>query len=516
MAYLDEKVVLNFYLHTLKRDGINFLKEKRELKENIAQEIEALLKAEEMHDKIVIAKELWKLLFTGALTYIDPDKRGYDDIFNYFNEYVVFEELIFASDAFYRDHTLHCLWVYFLGEYVRRQGDYDSILHDEYQEMLFALETFAKTIVNSRHQANFKDFIDVLDLARKLVDNQEAIWCIAALTHDLGYPIKKIGKINKSIQKILPYFQVKKYDVFDFSYTNIQQNFINDFIDLMSYDVELKFSLDTEEASLARIFKQVFTSKTGGALAIDDDALERLSDDEKTQFKSYFKKNTNIEIKLNKTKRMGFSHDFEQYEHGIMSAYLLMKTIHSFNTLKFSYNDFKSVDKDDLDVVKLAAISGILTAISNHTSANYQIKNISSLNDFLILIDELEEFSRISRAAQQRQFIEEFCKTNLSFKEGWFSIEFTFDNENVEALDPEFAFKTRCKRFLSLFDIANLDEKLKISLSCLDKIGSNDDVYCLEIASNYANILINGQEQDITKYLKSNIFYNKEEYIALK
>lgn len=38
-------------------------------------------------------------------------------------------------------------------------------------------------------------------------------------------------------------------------------------------------------------------------------------------------------------------------------------------------------------------------------------------------------------------------------------VDFIFDNENLENLDPEFAFKGRCKKFLTLFDIYNLDNK---------------------------------------------------------
>ncbi len=515
MAYLDEKVVLKFYADALAKDEINFLKGKEDLKKRITEQIESLLKAKEMHDKIMIAKGLWKLLFEGAMSYIDPDKRGYDDIFAYFDEYVDFEELIFASDAFYRDHTLHCLWVYFLGEYVRRNDDYQTILVDEYKEMLTVLEKPAQSIMQSQYRDIFKDFIYIVDVAQKVVNNREAVWCITALTHDLGYPIKKIEKINKAIQKILPYFQVKKYDVFDFSYTNIQQNFINDFIDLMCYEVRLDFSLEAKDESLAKIINEVFNINEDGTFFIDNEALTRLSEGERHRIKRHIGQNTNIEIKMNKTKRMSFSHDFEHYEHGIMSAYLLMKTIHSFNTLRFSYNDFKAIGKEDLDAVKFASIEEILAAVSNHTSSKYQIKNISSMADFLILIDELEEFSRISRAAQQRQFIEEFCKTELSFTDGWFCVDFTFDNENVEALNPEFAFKGRCNRFLTLFDIPNLDEKLKIRLRCIDKIAGNNDIYTLELATKYANILINGKEQNIPQYLKSNIFYSKEEYMAL-
>ncbi len=515
MAYLDEEVVLKFYAHALARDEINFLKGKEGLKKEIVKQIEALLKAKEMHDKIMIAKELWKLLFEGAMSYIDPDKRGYDDIFAYFDEYVNFEELIFASDAFYRDHTLHSLWVYFLGEYVRRNDAYQTILVDEYKEMLAGLEKLGDSIIQTGEHDIFKDLLFILEVVRSIVNNQEAVWCVTALTHDLGYPIKKIEKINKAIQKILPYFQVKKYDVFDFSYTNIQQNFINDFIDLMCYEVRLNFSLETKEEDLAKIIKEVFNIDASGEVTVDNAVLAKLSEDDRKRLQGHIKGNTNIAIKMNKTKRMSFSHDFEHYEHGIMSAYLLMKTIHSFNTLKFSYNDFKAMGREDLDVVRFASMEGILAAVSNHTSSKYQIKSIGTTGDFLILIDELEEFSRISRAAQQRQFIEEFCKTDLSFTDGWFCVDFTFDNENVEALDPEFAFKGRCKRFLTLFDIPNLDEKLRIRLRCLDKIAGNNDIYTLELANRYANILINGEEQNIPRYLKSNIFYSKEEYMAL-
>lgn len=72
-----------------------------------------------MNNKISIACKLWKVLFEAAMTSINPDKTGYDKLFKYFDAYVEFEELIFASDSFYRDHTLHCIWVYLLGEYLK-------------------------------------------------------------------------------------------------------------------------------------------------------------------------------------------------------------------------------------------------------------------------------------------------------------------------------------------------------------------------------------------------------------
>ena len=133
----------------------------------------------------------------------------------------------------------------------------------------------------------------------------------------------------------------------------------------------------------------------------------------------------------------------------------------------------------------------------------------------LILIDELEEFSRISRANMNRQFIHEFCKSNIYFKDGVINIDFIFDNENIVNLDPEKAFKGRCKRFLTLFNINKLDKDLKIKLRCIGKLPYNNNIYSLEIANKYANITINDVEQNIPKYLQSDAFYTKEMYMKL-
>lgn len=86
----------------------------------------------------------------------------------------------------------------------------------------------------------------------------------------------------------------------------------------------------------------------------------------------------------------------------------------------------------------------------------------------------------------------------------------------IEALAPEFAFKGRCKRFLTLFDIRNLDDNLKIRLRCIDNIQGKNNIYSLEMAKKYANITINGKEQNIPEYLKSSTFYTREEYAMLK
>ena len=105
---LNEEYVLNYYLSELMEGKINYLENRENYKNRIAKYIVDLRDSNNINEKINNAKKLWKVLFEAAMTYIDEDKRGSDRLFKFFDEYVEFEKLIFASDSFYRDHTLHC------------------------------------------------------------------------------------------------------------------------------------------------------------------------------------------------------------------------------------------------------------------------------------------------------------------------------------------------------------------------------------------------------------------------
>jgi hypothetical protein len=48
-------------------------------------------------------------------------------------------------------------------------------------------------------------------------------------------------------------------------------------------------------------------------------------------------------------------------------------------------------------------------------------------------------------------------------------------------------------------------------LRCLSQLPDNRSEYVLEISKNYANIVVNGVEQDIPQYLQSRHFYAKDE-----
>lgn len=511
--FVDEKTVMRFYLEQMDADQIVFLKEKDGQKAQIRAYIEQLLNEDKMNNKISIACKLWKVLFEAAMTSINQDKSGYDKLFKYFDAYVEFEELIFASDSFYRDHTLHCIWVYLLGEYLKRNEKFRELFQDSENDLhlinlMEELFTHAELIDN--YKERYRQFKIMKELMVSVFNKDEAIRCISALTHDLGYPLKKIEKINKSIKKVLPFFSVHDFTDFSFEYGNIQQEFAKKFVDFLSRHTSINLGFTGEDERPAEILSRIIvTNEYGSVVSINHDALDALTPEERNLILSSMDYNHTFTAPL--YSQFGFWNDFEDYRHGIMSAFLLCKNVRAFQDIDYDIyrDDFRYTNFTQLE--QNMAVKHILTSISNHTSEQFRIASLSP-DTFLTFVDELEEFSRISRASQNREYVEEFCDTALYMEDGWLNIDFEFNNANLDNLDPEISFKGRCKRFLSLFDIRNLSPNLKLRVRCIGKLPTNQNTYCLEIARNHAVVMINGESQNIPKYLKATQFYTKEEY----
>lgn len=510
--FIDEKTVMRFYLERMDKDEIIFLQGKDDIKKDIKACLEKLIDEEKMNNKIQIAVVLWKKLFESAMSYLSPNKKGYDKIFKYFDSYVEFEELIFASDSFYRDHTLHCLWVYFLGEYLHEKPEFSELYRSEREEeeSYKTLKEIADKlpIINYTGAKQLKHLVKLFEDANSY---DASIRCIAALTHDLGYPLKKIEKINKAMNKVLPYFAIHNFDNFSFEYENIQQEFVNQFIDFISRDVILQVtSRDDLPKETIEVLKKIFTKN----YALDNDmeelmeVIDSLSDEERALIENTYVVNTFFHSPFRR--KAVYYNDFESYQHGIMSAFLLMKNLQAFQDIDYCRPDQDSPIPD----ARALSLYSILASISDHTRDSYQIKRING-DSFLTFVDELEEFSRISRASQNREYVEEFCDTALYMEDGWLNIVFEFNNTNLDNLDPEISFKGRCKRFLSLFNVAELDQYLKIRVTIVGKLPTDQNEYVLEIANKYADIRINGESKDIPKYLKSTQFYTKEEYAKM-
>lgn len=341
----------------------------------------------------------------------------------------------------------------------------------------------------------------------KLDERQGSIRCLIALTHDLGYPLKKIQKINRAIGKILPFFSIESYQEFDFAYSGTQSAYIDKFIEFLG----MEFTVQIEDRSnLETTILDYLKTGQEKKLAIDQEQIGNLSDEQLKTMREGYK--LNVGMLQNRAAYFRYADDFELHRHGILSAYLLIKTLAFFKSLKFSYLKPDNIDCNHLDIYQVYAGNIILSAIADHTSEGYKISKINTPSALLIFVDELEEFSRRSRANQNRQFIYEFCKIDISAENGTLFVDFIFENEEIENLNPELAFKGRCKKFLSLLDIKHLDEEFKLVLRCIGRLPNNSNEYKLEIRRNFARVSVNGAEQNIPDYLQSRQFYAREEY----
>jgi len=154
--------------------------------------------------------------------------------------------------------------------------------------------------------------------------------------------------------------------------------------------------------------------------------------------------------------------------------------------------------------------------MADHTSTGYQIRDFDNYSAQLILIDEIEEFSRISRANQYRTFVNQFCKCELYMNERCICIDFIFDDDDIDDLDPSIAFKDKCRRFISVFDVPNLTDNISIRFRCIAKLKKDKKTYELQLSRNHVKISIDDvEEKDINKYLKTKEF-SRESYKKIR
>ncbi|NHK31321.1 MAG: hypothetical protein FK730_08215 [Asgard group archaeon] len=198
-----------------------------------------------------------------------------------------------------------------------------------------------------------------------------------------------------------------------------------------------------------------------------------------------------------------FANDFEQYQHGIMSSYLLMKLLNSFSNIQISYSDPSCLAFSEMDIPKIVSKLRILGAMADHTSPGFKMSEIDTYSALLMLVDEFEEFSRMSRANQYRQYINEFCRTEIGYDNGCLCIDFIFDDESVVGLNPEKNFIDKAKKFLQIFNIPELNENLRIRFRAIGRLPHNENTYELNVARGFFSIKINDEEIDPEVYLKT-------------
>lgn len=374
--------------------------------ENIERRLDIIIdNKEERTSKAEAAKWIWRLFFKKSLSSITNNLRGSHEICTYFEHYVDYENLLFAIDKNHRDHTIHTFWVMLLGLFLRKK--YGRFFVPDWGEVIANLcspPSKAKAMVEKT-----KDLLKTWEIA---------LWCLIAITHDLGYPIQKTRNANETMADMIKNFGFLRQQDFDYNFTIIHQTAIEE---------------------LLRIISSVVVWHAPRQYAVI----------------------------CSPGSRVDYSKSFERLDHGIMSAYLLLMHIDFLCESMFVWEGIpKPPLSDPKEAARTASVILWLRAISAHTNKFVYWDKLNEMAALLCLSDELEEFSRYSCPEGIYNWINVGCRTEFECTKNSVKLIFTFDKKEIGD-DIEPFFKDKIDRLWNRIELT--DEGInRISITCKD------------------------------------------------
>lgn len=357
--------------------------------------------------------ELWKNLASGALNSIDRESKGNSKLFDFLKAATEFEDLLFGLEKHYRDHTLHSLWVYFLGEYILREKLKE--LDDDLNWYLFNdiesdKKNYSPALVK---EANKRE----RELCKKVSEKKNAIWCIIALCHDLGYSLSKLNKLNEKAKNVLDYFDLTDSKQIGYSIDVEHQFLVSQCLELMAMDVRI-----VPNANLKEVLIKSFR---------DDSTYWRLC------------------------------RSFEKKQHGILSSYLIFKILEIFADA-YVRGPAEEWGLEEDESIENIIRGDILYAIALHSLDYTYISELGGFYEILILADELEEFSRYGRQVLSRKYYDTAAEARIDIKKGKIKKQNIIDIDIVHEVAPsweisDFFFK-KVKRFCQIFSLPELTD----------------------------------------------------------
>ncbi len=260
-----------------------------------------------------------------------------------------------------------------------------------------------------------KDVNKTIDIIKK---HEPSLWCLIALTHDLGYPIEKTKKANETMANMVSNFGFLEQRDFQYNFTIVHQTAISELLNTISSVV-------------------MWLSPKG------------------------FKVGSQPGIRLD------FAKSFERLEHGIMSAYLVQMHIdYICESLPVMLGIPEVFSPEHESAAKQAFIIQWLRAISSHTNNNVYWPQVNNMEALLLLCDELDEFSRYSHSTKSNEWVSVGCRTEFTCTKNSLGVTYTFDNKEIGD-DMESFFKMKVAKLYNRFELKDGNIK-QFSVTCKD------------------------------------------------
>lgn len=290
----------------------------------------------------------------------NPQAYGLDELRDYYDEFAEFEALLYGSNQFYRDHVVHLFRTWLIGL---------NILLDSPSEKNFYTEMHFEGVA-SGFQINFFESI--------------SMWTVAALCHDLGYPLEKSKNIIDRTEKMMRYL--------------VSQPTI-------SHDVQFSGTQETQNNFILRLLSSKMYGKSG-----DDSYAVRLQS-------KYF---------------MKYAKSLESYKHGIISSIIIYKALLYFLESDFSLHDDYRFDHKGAHHFYVKR--DILRSISSHTCKDIYHMKSTTFPLLLIVADELQEWgrNRWSDFYKSQNYIDTGFNL-LEYSSKRIAVEYVFEKANIES-----------------------------------------------------------------------------------
>lgn len=335
------------------------------------------LNEQDPYQKFDEAKKLWKLLVKKSiecLRYYDrrepfldkPQKTpvvyGESDLNNYFESFVDFESLLYGSSPYYRDHVVHTLYVWELG-----------------LKQLLDNEPLMKGIKTGL----LDDIKEHIDPEKVQTTQLEIIsmWTLAALCHDLGYPLEKARKIIDKTQSILNHFIKNAQIPFSVNFTGIQNEMNNVIVETMSSKLKpISFATSTKGRG------STLDASRGKESGDVPDVGRGLGENGTKEASQKFL------VRIQPKYFMKFAASLEQYDHGIISSLILYKLLMYFKESEFAMNEDYTLDIEGARQFYIRR--ELLRAISAHTCTDIYHMSSFSLSFLLHVCDDMQSWDR--------------------------------------------------------------------------------------------------------------------------
>lgn len=386
-----------------------------------------------LHRQVDELIPIWKNLLDDSIIYLkSQDKReeypddlalGTEKLSKFFKVFSDFEPLLYGAVNNYRDHIIHVFRVFLLGHSLIKK----TIGFENMKPINGPLE------------------IDPVE--------KEALWCIAALTHDLGYSLERIHVINKKAREMLEQFGTTSFQELGYGYF-AQFGIISDFVIKFLSSKIVPSPLDKTE-----------TSKNN-------------TEETENQF------STHLQAKYYQK----FLSALTDFDHGVISSVILMKSLVYFKESDYLLDHVQPLDYKDARQFLIRR--EILRTIASHSCDDIYYLDTQNFPFILKLCDEMQDWDRprlidVTRrgGSNIKLRIKNFDPNLIDYQITFKASDDASDNEKkLIKCEIKTYFIGRCKTWLKVLRsaVGKRQKELQLNFYVEDNIENTVLTYCLK------------------------------------